>query len=345
MEFNFTDNFFVDVAGRYENFSDFGDTFNGKLALRWAITDNFAFRAAGSTGFRAPSLHQRYFNSTSTLFTTVNGVTTANEVGTFRNDSRVAKLLGVESLKAEKAKNASAGFTLDITDGFTISVDGYYVKVDDRVTLTGSYGKGIDPEIDAALDAANASKAQLFVNGIDTKTTGLDVVGNYRTSLGEGSLNIILGANFTKTLVDKINIPDGLKGSPDTFFNRENQSQFETGTPQSKVSLGINYGIGKFHAGANVVYFGKVIARTGQYSDESTWVDQTFSGKTVTDLSLGYDITSNLNLTIGANNLFNVYPDENREEYRSSNRFVYSRRVSQFGANGGFYFARLNFKF
>ncbi len=345
VEFNLTENFFVDVAGRYEDFTDFGDTFNGKIALRWAVLDNFAIRAAGSTGFRAPSLHQRYFNSTSTLFTTENGVTTANEVGTFRNDSRVAKLLGVESLKAETATNISAGFTFDVMDGFTISVDGYSVKVDDRVTLTGSYGKGVDPEIDAALDAANASKAQLFINGIDTKTTGVDIVGSYTTSIGQGSLNLILGANFTKTEVDKINIPDGLQGSPDTFFSRESQSQFETGTPQSKISLGANYAVSKFHAGLNFVYFGEVIARTGKYSDESTWVDQTFAGKMITDLSLGYDVTNSLNITIGANNLLDVYPDENRDEYRSSNRFVYSRRVSQFGANGGYYFARLNFKF
>ena len=345
VEFDITEDFFIDLAGRYESFSDFGDTFNGKLALRWAILENLALRAAGSTGFRAPSLHQRYFNSTSTLFTTVAGVTTANEVGTFRNDSRVAKLLGVESLKAETATNFSAGLTFDVMDGFSISIDGYMVNVYDRVTLTGSYGKGIDPEIDAALDAANASKAQLFVNGIDTKTSGIDIVANYRTSVGEGNLNFILGANFTETTVENINIPDGLQGSPDTFFNRENQSQFESGTPQSKVNLGINYGVKKFHAGLNFVYFGEVTARTGSYSDESTWVDQTFAGKMITDLSLGYDLTDNLNLTVGANNLLNVYPDENRDEYRSSNRFVYSRRVSQFGANGGYYFARINFNF
>lgn len=347
VEFNLTDDFFVDVAGRFEDFTDFGNTVNGKVALRWAVLDNLAIRAAASTGFRAPSLHQRYFNSTSTLFTTdaTTGLTVANEVGTFRNDSRVAKLLGVESLKAETATNISAGVTFDVMDGFTISVDGYSVAVNDRVTLTGSYGKGIDPEIDAALEAANASKAQLFVNGIDTKTSGVDIVGSYLTSVGQGSLNFILGANFTSTTVENINIPSTLQGSPDTFFNRENQAQFETGTPQSKVSLGINYGVSKFHAGVNFVYFGEVTARTGVYSDESTWIDQTFAGKMITDLSLGYDVTDNLNITVGANNLLNVYPDENRDEYKSSNRFTYSRRVSQFGANGGYYFARLNFKF
>jgi iron complex outermembrane recepter protein len=345
IEFNFTKNFFVDIAGRYENWSDFGDTWNGKVALRWAILENLAIRGAGSTGFRAPSLHQRYFNSTSTLFQTVNGVTTANEVGTFRNDSRVAKLLGVPSLKAEKATNVSVGLTFDVMDGFSVSIDGYLVNVNDRVTLTNSFGKGIDPEIDAALDAANASKAQLFANGIDTETKGVDIVANYATTIGQGSLNFILGANFTKTDVVRINVPGTLIGNPDAFFNRENRSQFETGTPQSKVNFGINYKVSKFHAGVNFVYFGKVIARTGAESDPSTWVDQTFAGKMITDLSLGYDLTKNLNLTVGANNLLNVYPDENIDAFRSSNRFVYSRRVSQFGANGGFYFARLNFNF
>ena len=143
----------------------------------------------------------------------------------------------------------------------------------------------------------------------------------------------------------QINVPCTLAGDPDSFFNRENRSQFETGTPQSKVSLGVNYGVSKFHVGANFVYFGEVTARTGKESDEATWVDQTFAGKMITDMFVGYDLTDNLNITVGANNLFDVVPDENRDEFRSSNRFVYSRRVSQFGANGGFYFARLNFRF
>ena len=349
-EFNFTSNFFIDVAARFENYSDFGNTLNGKLALRWAIIDQLALRGAVSTGFRAPSLHQRYFNNTSTIFTTVNGVTVPNEVGTFRNDSRLAKLIGIPSLTNENSFNVSAGFTYDIMEGLNLTIDGYLVTVNNRVILTGQFKPTGDPnnEIDKILASQGASRAQFFANAIDTKTRGLDVILSYDKSINaNSSFKAVLAGNFTKTTVENINFPDVLNTPElqDSYFSREEESRYTTATPQSKINLGLFYNLKWFHTNLNIVRFGEVTAKTGSRTDESTWIDQTFSAKIVTDLSLGFDLTKNLNLTIGANNLFNVYPDKNREEYRSSNRFIYSRRVSQFGANGGYYFGRLIVRF
>ncbi len=349
-EFNFTKNFFIDIAARYEDYSDFGNTLNGKLALRWAILEQLAFRGAVSTGFRAPSLHQRYFNNTSTIFTTVNGVTVPNEVGTFRNDSRIAQLIGIPSLTNETSFNLSAGFTFDITDGLNLTIDGYQVNVDNRVILTGQFRPTGDPnnEIDKILAAQGAGRAQFFANAIDTKTQGLDVIVSYATTFGaNSSFRAVLAGNFTRTTVENINFPSVLNtpALQDSYFSREEESRFTTATPQSKINLGLFYNVSKLHTSLSFVRFGEVTAMTGSRTDESTWIDQTFAAKIITDLTIGYDITDNLNLTLGANNLFDVYPDENRDEYRSSNRFVYSRRVSQFGANGGYYFGRINIKF
>jgi iron complex outermembrane receptor protein len=343
VEFNFTDNFFVDVAARYENFSDFGSTLNGKVAMRLAVSDAIAIRAAGSTGFRAPSLHQRYFNNTSTIFTTLNGVTVPNEVGTFRNDSRLANLLGIPSLTNENATNFSGGLTWEILSGLNLTVDGYYVKVDNRVILTGQFKPTGDPnnEIDKILAAQGAGRAQFFSNSIDTKTTGVDFILSYTTEVGNGTLRSTLASNFTTTTVDNVNYPQLIidNGLEDSYFNLEEQSRFETATPKSKINLNFLYQVSKFTANLNLVHFGEVTAVT------SDGTSQTFSAKLITDLSLGYDIADNLNFTIGANNLLNVYPDENIDAFRSSERFVYSRRVSQFGANGGYYFGRLTFRF
>ncbi|HAA13477.1 MAG TPA: ferric enterobactin receptor [Cytophagales bacterium] len=339
VEINFTENFFIDVAGRYENYTDFGSTLNGKIATRLAVTDALAFRAAASTGFRAPSLAQRYFNNTSTIFTLQNGVSVANEVGTFRNDSRVAKLLGIPGLTNESSVNYSAGMTYQLAKGLDITVDGYLVDVTNRVVLTGQFNAGSSDEIAAILTSVNAGRAQLFTNAIDTRTVGLDAIVSYQTGGDWGRFSGTLAANFNNTEVTNINIPEVLQADPGTFFNREEQGRFESAVPRNKANLALTYSKDKWSVNVTNVRFGEVTARLGTEADP---IDQTFSGKIITDASIGYQLTENSRITIGGNNLFNVYPDENREEYRSSERFVYSRRVSQFGFNGGFYFARLS---
>lgn len=346
-EFQFTPDFFIDVAFRYENYTDFGNTFNWKVAGRLAATDKIAIRAAISTGFRAPSLQQRYFNSTSTLFQLdpVTGENVPNEVGTFSNESKIADLFGIPSLTNESSLNLSAGVTWELLDNLNLTVDGYQIKIDDRVVLTNSFSASNDPAIAAILDQANAGSATFFVNAIDTKTTGVDVILTHALKIADGTLSTSLAANFTKTEVENINIPASLTGAPDRFFSHEEKGRFEDALPRSKVNLSFNYKADKFTTSVAFVRFGEVYARTGTQSDPSTWVDQEFSAKILTDMSVGYNFTENLKLSLGANNLFDVYPDENIDAFRSGERFIYSRRVSQFGFNGAYYFARLNFEF
>ncbi|WP_245558446.1 TonB-dependent receptor [Fulvivirga imtechensis] len=346
IEFNFSENFFVDAAVRYENYSDFGNTFNWKAAARLAVTEALALRAAVSTGFRAPSLPQRYYNSTSTLFfLNAEGVNVPNEIGTFRNDSRIAKLFGIPNLTNESSLNISAGTTWSLMENLDFTLDGYLVKVYDRVVLTGSFSSSSSDEIAAILAQANAGSATFFVNAIDTETKGIDFILTHKKSIGAGTLKSSLAGNFTSTEVVDIHIPQTLMGAPDQFFNREERNRFEDALPQSKINLSLSYRFKKVHVNLTNVRFGEVWARTDNKDADGNYIDQKFEAKVVTDLSLGYDFTSHLNLTVGANNLFDIYPDENRKEFRSNERFVYSRRVTQFGFNGGFYFARFNFTF
>lgn len=346
-ELQFTEEFFIDVAARFENYTDFGNTFNWKVAGRLEVSDDIAIRGAISTGFRAPSLQQRYFNSTSTLFQLdpVTGENVPNEVGTFSNDSKIADLFGIPNLTNESSVNLSLGVTWSILDNLNLTVDGYQISLDDRVVLTNSFSSSSSDAIAALLNEANAGSATFFVNAIDTKTTGVDIILAHQVDLGPGTLNSSLAANFTTTEVQNINVPASLIGAEDRFFGHEERGRFEDAQPQSKINLSFNYRTKKFSTALTFVRFGEVYARTGTESDPGSWVDQKFSAKTLTDLSVGYNFTENMKLSIGANNLFDVYPDENREEFRSGERFRYSRRASQFGFNGAYYFARLNFEF
>lgn len=344
-EFNFSESFFISVAGRYEYYTDFGSTFNGKLAARFEVVpDVLALRGAFSSGFRAPSLHQRYFNNTSTIFTIQGGVNTPNEVGTFRNDSRIASLFGIPSLKNETSLNYSFGLTASPTPKFKITIDGYMVDVTNRVVLTGQFNAESSAEIASILASVNAGRAQLFSNAIDTRTSGLDAVFTYDIDLSSSSrLKLTLAGNFNNTKVEKIDIPSKLKADPTSFFDRQERSRFESIVPTSKINFTANLTVNnKLFVTLNNVRFGEVTARSGS---DSAPVDQTFAAKIVTDLSVGYQISKVVNLTLGANNLLDVVPDENRQEFRSSERFVYSRRVSQFSANGTFFFGRLSFNF
>jgi iron complex outermembrane recepter protein len=340
LEFNFTPAFLVDVAGRFENYNDFGSTVNGKLAMRYKVGENFAIRASVSTGFRAPSLHQRYLSTTSTLF--VAGI--PYEVGTFPNDSRPAELLGIPKLRPEKSKNVSAGFTGNVGD-FKITLDGYFIRINDRIVYTDLFqgsnsptASPTDQEIYRLLALANANRAQFFANAINTETKGVDLVVSYGIKLGGGNFRADLSGNITETKqVGEIKASALLKGKENIYFSESNRLFLERSVPREKVGLTLTYGIGKFNLFVRNVWFGEVTEATNVVTAQ-----QVYGSKVITDASLGYKFTENLRLSVGANNLLDVYPDETIDPAtRTSNQFIYSRRATQFGYNGRFIFGRV----
>jgi len=281
-----------------------------------------------------------YYNSTSTLF--VDGI--PNEVGTFSNDSRPAKLLGIPQLKEETSTSVSAGVTAQVPSAnLTVTLDGFIVNIEDRVVLTGSFqgdanGSAEDQEIYSLLQQANASSATFFANAIDTKTSGLDVVLTHNAWIGKGKLRTSLAGTFSKTELGDIKTSEQLKGKESIYFDETSRIFLEKSVPRTKVNLTFNYSAGKFHALLRNVYFGEVEEATNNPANA-----QLFAAKVVTDFSIGYELMDNLQLTIGANNLLDVYPDMNIAANQSSGRFLYSRRSQQFGANGRYVFARLQF--
>lgn len=345
-EIDFSEQFFMTSAIRYERYSDFGDTFNAKLSFRYNLSEKIGIRGAASTGFRAPSLHQQNYNSTSTLF--VDGE--PFEVGTFSNDSRAAKVLGIPQLKQETSTNFSLGFTGELADGLTLTVDGYMVDIADRIVYTDQF-RGTDPatgqgtpadwEVYELLRQANANRAAFFANAIDTRTSGVDIVLTHGTDLGAGKLATTFAGTFSQTkLQGDVNTSTVLAGKEDTYFSRTSQIYLESAVPRVKFNLTFNYQLNKLGIMLRNVYFGPVDEATNNPDNA-----QTFTPKVVTDLSFTYKISKQTMFVIGANNLLDVYPDRAIAANQGDGQFIYSRRAQQFGFNGRYLFTRLVFNF
>ena len=349
LEADFSDAFYVSLAGRYENFSDFGGTINGKLAARYKITNNINVRTAVNTGFRAPSLHQQFFSRTSTVFQ--NNVPL--EQGTFTNDSRLANLLGIAELKEETSTSFSLGVTGKVPSlNLTFSIDGYLINIDDRIVYSGSFGPGTNAEVQAIFDAAGATSARFFVNAIDTRTKGLDIVISHKANLSdELRLTSDLAANFTETEVKALNVPAvvAAAGQTGNFFDAQEEAFLTRAMPRTKASLSNNLAFKNWNFLLRNTFFGEVedpddFAGTPTINLHTVSADAVYGSSIVTDLTVSYELSKDINVSIGANNLLDVYPDENRAGGTSGDQFVYSRRTSQFGYSGRFLFARLNFK-
>ena len=320
-EFDITDSFLVSAAVRFENYSDFGSTVNGKIATRLKASKNINFRGSLSTGFRAPSLAQIYYNLRFTNFNAGG----ATEVLLSPNNSPVTQAFGIGKLNEEKAVNASLGFTSNFGD-FTATVDGYYIKVKDRIVLTGYF--------DASQLNLGVSAAQFFTNGVDTRTAGLDLVFAWKKTFGDSKLGATLVGNINDMKIDNVK-----NGSLDegTFFGKREKAFLLASAPKSKFGLNLNYSKNKFDAGLAFTHFSKVVLV--DYADE----DDVYNAKTVTDLTLGYKLSKQLKLSIGSNNLFNIYPDK-QDEQGNTEAGGYWDSV-QMGFSGAYYYARLGFNF
>ena len=390
LEMDVTSKWLINGAIRFENYSDFGNTTNYKLATRYKVTDNINLRGAVATGFRAPSLHQIYFNSTSTQF--VGGV--PFEVGTFSNDSPAAKLLGIPTLKQEESQSASIGFTAKIPSAnITLTADAYIVKIKDRVVLTDQFSRpGGTPAagssaaiLNGLFDTANATAATFFANAIDTQSRGIDVVLSHKANIGNGlTLKTDLSGTISNTKrIGDIHASQILKdnGQINKYYSESSRVYLEEAVPRVKANLTNSLSVKKFDFFLRNVYFGEVTdPNTVDVNGDGKITGEIINGqvvetehpvwgaKIITDFSIGYNLTKAAKIVIGANNLFDLYPDLNfgpqtaikprlvsgaidytaapsTIDLSNANQFVYSRNVSQFGQNGRFIFVRISYSF
>lgn len=345
VESDLTDKFLANIAARFEHYSDFGSNVAGKLAMRYRFSEKFSLRGSVSNGFRAPSMHQRYFSAISTVFVNTSAGFVPLQQGTFRNNSDIAQAFGIPSLEAEKSMNYSVGFTSRPGKSWNITVDGYMIDIKDRIVLTGSFTRASSPVVNNILSAyPDVTSAIFFTNAIDTRTKGIDIVVSRSNRLGKGTLDVTLAGNFNETeVVGDIKTSDVLKADPNlangVLFNIEERGRIERAQPRNKFALTGNYRQGKFGAVLRATRFGEVASI---FNGTDRTRDEFFDPRVVTDASLSYRFWNVVNVTVGANNIGDVYPDKLKNFLNTSDgRFVYSRNATQFGFNGGYYYTAL----
>ena len=333
-ELDITKKWMISLAGRFENYNDFGSTLNGKFATRYAFTPQFAFRGSFSTGFRAPSLAQKYYSQQFTNFQGGKLVT----IQLASNDSDLATRVGISQLKQETSVNGSAGFTFN-TGKFTATVDGYYINVKNRIVLTGNFSRG-DLPTDVQTDYPYIDQAQFFSNAINTRTKGIDVILSYNENIGSGKLTATLAGNYNDMEITKVNTSDRLAGKEDIYLSPRERAFILASAPKTKVNLNLNYKISKFNVNLQMVRFDKVTL-IGYDNAE-----QVYNPKVTTDLSFGYEFSQSLNLTLGSKNIFNRYPTLQSAHVTTGNTEAGGIfDPVQMGFAGRQVFARLNFKF
>jgi iron complex outermembrane receptor protein len=355
LESNVTKNFLGGLAVRYEHYSDFGNTVNGKASGRYDFTPQYSLRGTVSTGFRAPGVQQIFHTIRSTNLGS-GGILTdtlsANEA------HPLTKAFGIPSLRQETSKNYSIGLVAKPSTNFRVTVDTYRIDIKDRIVLSsyvgpesGNCGTPPDPNrcpIAALLAPDQIGQIQFFTNLLGTKTTGLDLVGVYDWAISTRTfLNLEAALDFNKTRVKNPRSASPLVSAA-ALFGPEQILLYQEGQPRQHFVISPTLYTGPLKTTVRFNYVGKVAG------EGFTGIKQTWSGKWLTDLALTYNFRSDLSFTVGGLNVFDVYPDKWTDQ--ASNLgvpgvgfnnlgFTYGWETLPFGINGGYYYGRLDYRF
>jgi len=327
---------FVNVAARYENSSDFGDTLAGKAAIRWQATDAIAFRASVSNSYRAPSLVQVGFATSSTSFGAGGQLTS---VATLPVDDPLAVALGAQPLDAESAFNVSGGFTVDLPGEFVLTVDAFHIRVDDRITLSERIDRDSAPiGVQPLFDARNITAVNFFTNAIDTETNGIDVVATYNfQDVLDGELNLSAGFSYARTRIKAVR-----NLGPVTVIGVEESNTIEDAAPKSKFILTADWTDKEFSALVRLTRYGeatRIFNFGGGYEPE-----QTYRQEWQVDVEGGWRINSTVEIYAGVSNLFDNYPDPSIADISYFGNLPYDV-LSPIGMNGRYLYTGIRTKF
>ena len=344
LESDITDKFLIAAALRFENYTDFGSNLSGKLATRLKLNDQFSIRGSVNKGFRAPSMQQIY---TSQSTSTVQAGAIIQTKQLRNSDTRLAQL-GVTQPKAENSWNYNLGVTAKVGEKFLFTLDAYQIDIKDRIIESE---RMIVANI-AALKPlfTGISEIRFFTNHVNTTTKGIDFVTTFKHAFGEKSkftASLAMTFNETKITGQKAT-PDALQAGTTAkilIIDTVSISLIESAQPRQKAHLSLGYQFGKFNLGWRSSYFGAVTA--WEKPSGKPHISQTFSAKMLHDISLTVQATNKISLTLGANNVTDVYPDKVNKSFAgySNGQIPFTRNANQFGFNGAFYYLNgtLNF--
>lgn len=333
LEAKLSDALSLGAAVRGEHYSDFGDLATGKISARFDIAPWIALRGTASTGFRAPSLQQQYYTSTASVLVAPNIV----ETGTFPSVSPIAASLGGLPLRPEKSTNFSAG-TVIRAGGLDVTVDGYWIRIRDGLGLSENIQSSFSPQVAGLLAPYGVSAARFFVNGVRTTTKGIDVVAHYRVdSGGAGMFDLTAAGNFNDIKVNSVPTSTAVALVPTpVLFSRQRIVSIQEGTPRTKLVGTVDWKLGGAGATVRASYYGDV------NQPGSTVSGDTHTGrKTIIDLEARYQLMRNIGLAVGANNLFDIYPDQLSIANNSTGAVAFPY-YSPFGFNGRYLYGRVS---
>lgn len=331
----------VNVAGRFERYSDFGERLTGKLAFRYQPSERWTFRAAASTGFRAPALSQSFYASIVTNFAPdpVTGTLEPYEVGIFPVDNAASRALGARPLEDETSVNLSGGLAVSPSGALTFTADLFFIKVNDRILLTNELS---GPEVEAILAAEGvvARAARYFTNALDTETWGLDLTGTWSRLL-QGARRLALTGylNFTRNRIAAIRVPPEILATSATFFDPYLEGgtvAIERERPEWRAGAAALLTDARFDASLKASYFGAFESALFGYAEGTL---ERYGAKTLLDLEVGYRPVPALRLALGARNLLDTYPD--RMSVDNGFGLFLHPPGSPFGYNGRFVYGRL----
>lgn len=339
LENRLTTQFQWGAAVRYEDYSDFGANTSWKLSGRYDLTDNFAVRGTANTGFRAPSVQQIYFTNISTLFVNRNGELVPEQSGTFNNVSTVAQELQLGALQPEESQNLSLGFVWTGDEGLSLTVDAFQIKIDDRIILSSSLVPSDSQAVADALAAAGADNARFFINAVDTTTKGLDVVLTKDFIVGAGDLTAQLAYGYNETEIDGVNLPTIIGDLESKLFNSVERTRMTRSVPRHSGNISFTHKLDRLTSRIAFNYFGDYVL------ENNAGLQTEFSGKWITDISAGYQVSDSLKVNLGVQNLFDEYPDKQDPSNQFNGIFIYPNTNAPFGFNGGYYYGELTYSF
>jgi len=328
----------LDLALRIENYSDFGSTTNGKVAMRYELQEGVAARGSFSTGFRAPALQEAYFSSIATNF--IDGVPL--EVGTFPVDTEAARALGAKDLEPETSTNVSAGMTYN-DDRFSLSVDAYVITVEDRIGMSETFrGSGTTSDMVSffAERGVPAAAGRYFFNGVDTETNGLDIVASMREDVANGSLLLKAAMNFNDTEVTnkgELDTPAELAAyTSSVLLGRANTVRYESSAPKE------NFQFSATLQKTTSTFMWK-LNRWGEVTipASSEEIEQVLGAKWTVDTEYSFQVNSQVRMSLGVNNLLDQYPDKTIKRNSFNGIFQHSG-YSPFGFHGRYIYTRLD---
>ncbi len=332
----------IALAGRHEDYSDFGTTNTGKASIRVEPVSGVAFRGTASTGFRAPTLQQQHYASASTI--NVGGVLLP--VQALPVDSPAAIALGATPLKAEKSINYSAGLVFTPIRNLNLTIDAYQVKIDDRILLSETLQGPLVRSVLAAAGITSSAGGFYFSNAADTRTRGVDIVGTYKADLAEhGVANLSLSANFNKTIFTDVDpVPAVLATAVPriVLIGRSKRGDFTKGTPRDKFIANVNWVKGAVSLNFRATRYGKVVQKVAIVTPDTP--DAPIDPKLIFDIEAGLELTEGVKVSAGANNLFNIYPNKLPVGLQGNGFSLYNQ-YSPYGTSGGFYYGKLSLTF